>query len=50
MEREEVWMAGVRMAGKWIDGEWMDGEEEKEKGIYCITTFPEHILHPFIEK
>ena len=50
MEREEVWMAGVRMAGKWIDGEWMDGEEEKEKGIYCITNVPEHILHPCIEE
>ena len=29
----------------------MDGVvEEKEKGIYCITYVPEHILHPFIEK
>ena len=47
-------MDGEWMDGEWMDGEWMDGEqrdgvEEKEKGSYCITNFPERVLHPFIE-
>ena len=30
--------------------ELVDEVEEKDKGIYCITNAPEHILLPFIEE